>query len=1012
MNQKKKRPAARRALSGLLALMLVVSLVQQYPVSAQESEQQITEQQGENNDSGSEQEEGVIVTGEEVKSPEGQNTDEGFENSGEEKNGQAEETSDQSGEQTSNPQTTDGPETGVEVQPGEDTQGGTVQTEDGQPEMISDDAEGKAAARISFRAVRAELEDVEVTLEINGTQQTITYPAGLITDNLASLNSYLEGKETFQKAVLRKQEADGSITETEIFRIGTYEGAVYYSLSEQQDTGILLNGGESIVIVCASQYQVTYSTGENGTITGPELIWDGNGLEATVTANKYYHIKNITWSDGNGTNTVEVTDEDNMQVSISAESIKNDITVAAEFEKDNPYMITKGQIQQGGICLNQGQEGDDYYPEDVDQPIPAVEPGNTQTFMVYSQSWTGGDEWYLNLMRINGENINVPLNYDVGASSETVLSNGSVVTIKLVQKNVGLYWKDGDPHYGPLGAFWWWDKERCLYEVSVSDVQEDLVIDLNFKKGNQREMILTGLEGIASFGASSERYDWEIHWDPDLNGYHYYYDVQPNDGDTVYTAYYNNTSGALANAYNIYLYSVKPGYNPNTIDFEVFYDGIQMDQSEALASLRDGSGNSAWMLPISEMVAGQTTNFRHFENFTENASAAGYTYCFALNQNSAYNQVLRLKANPYQYHLVFDLADGTYDETDLDTDKYSVNQDGTVTEKNEDGQLQIYTLANGSVSVNMPLTEPEKEGSIFKGWQLYADGDPVDSTLYSANQSFVIDENTIQYSEGNEELDENHTFTFVAQWEDVASSTETAAYFIEYYREDPNGTVEVEGKKYTQYYATSDYGTVGSSVVALNDRNPGSEYSLNQTLSNMKIDNLPDENDPDYSEKNKLVFYYDLKTFSLTVAKDVQEDGDLTRKYDIQITLKDADGNLVNGTYGEVTFVNGRATVSLKDGESKNMTGIPTGYKYSVKETEELPAGYTITYKTGEGETSESEPADVILSSNTIVTVINTRTVTPDSGLSLGMAAAGTGAGLSGLIGVLILFLYRRRRHA
>ena len=1012
MNQKKKRPDARRALSGLLALMLVVSLVQQYPVSAQESEQQITEQQGENNDSGSEQEEGVIVTGEEVKSPEGQNTDEGFENSAEEKNGQAEETSDQSGEQTSNPQTTDGPETGVEVQPGEDTQGGTVQTEDGQPEMISDDTEGKAAARISFRAVRAELEDVEVTLEINGTQQTITYPAGLITDNLASLNSYLEGKETFQKAVLRKQEADGSITETEIFRIGTYEGAVYYSLSEQQDTGILLNGGESIVIVCASQYQVTYSTGENGTITGPELIWDGNGLEATVTANKYYHINNITWSDGNGTNTVEVTDEDNMQVSIPAESIKNDITVAAEFEKDDPYMITKGQIQQGGICLNQGQEGDDYYPEDVDQPIPAVEPGNTQTFMVYSQSWTGGDEWYLNLMRINGENINVPLNYDVGASSETVLSNGSVVTIKLVQKNVGLYWKDGDPCYGPLGAFWWWDKERCLYEVSVSDVQEDLVIDLNFKKGNQREMILTGLEGIASFGASSERYDWEIHLDPDLNGYHYYYDVQPNDGDTVYTAYYNNTSGALANAYNIYLYSVKPGYNPNTIDFEVFYDGIQMDQSEALASLRDGSGNSAWMLPISEMVAGQTTNFRHFENFTENASAAGYTYCFALNQNSAYNQVLRLKANPYQYHLVFDLADGTYDETDLDTDKYSVNQDGTVTEKDADGQLRIYTLANGSVSVNMPLTEPEKEGSIFKGWQLYADGDPVDSTLYSANQSFVIDENTIQYAEGDEELDENHTFTFVAQWEDVASSAETAAYLLEYYREDPNGTVEVAGKKYTQYYATSDYGTVGSSIVALNDRNPGSEYSLNETLSNIKINKLLDETEQGYSENNKIVFYYDLKTFSLTVTKDVQEDGDKTREYDIQITLKDADGNLVNGTYGEVTFVNGSATVGLKDGESKNMTGIPTGYKYSVKETEELPAGYTITYKTGEGEASSSEPADVTLSSDTTVMVINTRTVTPDSGLSLGMAVAGTGAGLAGLIGVLILFLYRRRRHA
>ena len=73
MNQKKKRPAARRVLSGLLALMLVVTLIQQYPVSAQENEQQITEQQGENTDPGSEQGKDLIVTGSEDDSPEEQN---------------------------------------------------------------------------------------------------------------------------------------------------------------------------------------------------------------------------------------------------------------------------------------------------------------------------------------------------------------------------------------------------------------------------------------------------------------------------------------------------------------------------------------------------------------------------------------------------------------------------------------------------------------------------------------------------------------------------------------------------------------------------------------------------------------------------------------------------------------------------------------------------------------------------------------------------------------------------
>ena len=230
MNQKKKRPAVRRVLSGLLALMLVVTLIQQYPVSAQENEQQVTEQQGDNTDSGSEQGKDVIVTGDEEDSSEGQNDGTGSKVQSGEESGSTpgDESAGQDEKQT------DGSSTATQ-----ENNEPEIQSDNDQTDTASSGTEGKAAARISFRAVRAELGDVEVTLEINGSQQEITYPAGLITDNLASLNSYLEGKETFQKAVLRKQEADGSITETEIFRIGTYEGAVYYSLSEQQDLSLI-----------------------------------------------------------------------------------------------------------------------------------------------------------------------------------------------------------------------------------------------------------------------------------------------------------------------------------------------------------------------------------------------------------------------------------------------------------------------------------------------------------------------------------------------------------------------------------------------------------------------------------------------------------------------------------------------------------------------------------------------------------------------------------------------------
>nr|WP_294493211.1 DUF5979 domain-containing protein [uncultured Mediterraneibacter sp.] len=949
MNQKKKF-VLHKALSILLALALFASLIQQYPVSAQEDTGQITEEQ-----------EGRPDSEEQEDKPDSEEQENSIETA---------------------------PQSTVE----------------------------KPQERISFQAVRNSLEGVEVTLEVDGQDRgTVNYPAGLVSDHVSSLAPYLDGKEAFQKSLLRRTEADGSVTETEVFRIGTYEGAVYYSLSEQQDTGILLNAGESIVLVCASQYEVTYNSGENGSVTGPELIWNGNGLEAVVTADKYYHIETVSWSDGSDTYPLEVTGEHSMQVSVPAESIHNDITVTAVFEKDAPYMITAGQIQQGGICLNQGQEGDDYYANGEDQPIPAVTPGEDQTFMVFSQSWTGigNSGYYLNLMRINGENVIVPFSYEVGASAETVLSNGSTVTVTLVQKNVGLYWKEGDPYYGIRGTFLGWNKLRCLYSVTVTDVQENMAIDLNFKEGNSREMIMTGLEGINSFGASSETIDWEIHWDPSLIGNHYYYDVQENDGDTVYRAYYNSGE-TLATAYNIYLYTVKPGYNPNTVNFEVLYDGVRMNSEDAIMPARDGSNEPAWMLTVDEMAAALDTNFRHFDAFLESAKAAGYTHCFALNQNNAYNQVLRLKANPYEYHLVFDPDGGTFDGTGLDSDKYTIHQDGTVTERNAGGELQVYTLADGSVSVNMPLVEPEKEGCVFKGWKLYKDNGPVDETLYSVNQSFVIDENTIAHAGGDDESDENHTFTFVAQWEDVAGSPDTAAYFIGYYVQDPNGTVEAGGKTYTQYYSTTEYGTVGSSIVALNDRHPGQAYTLNERLSHVKIDRLLDESAEGYADNNRILFYYDQAVYDLTIEKDARGDSDLTKEWTVEVTLKDAGGKTLTGgiAYGEVTFTNGTGSFTLKDGESITMTDIPSGYQYSVSE-KEVPDDYKkVQYQINNGEASTNAPADVVLTADTTVTVINDRDLKPsDTGIDLGNIGAFAGAGAAGVALLALSGLYLRKRY-
>ena len=72
----------------------------------------------------------------------------------------------------------------------------------------------------------------------------------------------------------------------------------------------------------------------------------------------------------------------------------------------------------------------------------------------------------------------------------------------------------------------------------------------------------------------------------------------------------------------------------------------------------------------------------------------------------------------------------------------------------------------------------------------------------------------------------------------------------------------------------------------------------------------------------------------LTVTKQVYS-GDKTREFRFTVTLSD---KIVNGTYGDMTFIDGVAEFTLKDGESKTAAGLLPGIRYTV--TEERADGY------------------------------------------------------------------------
>lgn len=122
---------------------------------------------------------------------------------------------------------------------------------------------------------------------------------------------------------------------------------------------------------------------------------------------------------------------------------------------------------------------------------------------------------------------------------------------------------------------------------------------------------------------------------------------------------------------------------------------------------------------------------------------------------------------------------------------------------------------------------------------------------------------------------------------------------------------------------------------------------------------------------NVKVYLYAEPLNTLTVKKTV-EDGFGDKAFDIRITLKSPSGAGYVGSVsytggGEartLSFVNGEATAKLKHGESVTIPDIPRGYTYTVEETEESRAGYSVRYQSG-GTVKESSEFSGTFSTST-----------------------------------------------
>ena len=118
---------------------------------------------------------------------------------------------------------------------------------------------------------------------------------------------------------------------------------------------------------------------------------------------------------------------------------------------------------------------------------------------------------------------------------------------------------------------------------------------------------------------------------------------------------------------------------------------------------------------------------------------------------------------------------------------------------------------------------------------------------------------------------------------------------------------------------------------------------------------------------------------SLTVKKTVVG-GDSQREFGFAVTLADGDGEPVSGTFGKgedaVTFTDGKATFTLKDGGEKTVAGLPVGAHYTV--TEDAAVGYTTTVNGADGSKAEgavTEDGATVAFTNTYGTAAEGRDV-------------------------------------
>lgn len=777
--------------------------------------------------------------------------------------------------------------------------------------------------------------------------------------------------------------------------IGKYNDTVYYSTDGV--IAIKLDDGQKLTMTYQEYYNIKVNEvipegGVAGTITTKAGTVKVNTAETirvnagetwkfTVkpgTANKVrYKIGNVTAADASSTSITRVSG-DEYEAYYKANFQKDD-TVTIVYDKEGVYRVTINRTASDGTeYLNEEHSKDaldfTFTEKDLDAEkaidIPAIH--TKRGYRLINMAING-----TTLAETTGNNREIPTEKGTGHGITMDANCGDTSYLVTVVMEDSF-----TTHYG--------DEKNCSYEYSIriklrkGNWQD---INLNLVPYATGQQVLTVKLYTGSGHRSGDGLDVAM-WNPDTKK------LDPiHDSDTVNMDSVGSGAETLhKRQVRIFFAKSKNGYYSPDGAFKAFANegstgGRVIAETGEVSQLSATTMGETGTLEIYDQIWQEAKNAAQAAGYTEYVAFAGEK---TLNTDwEMYVVSFTTTRIDYYVHYKSGLEDDLAVSNIPDNQELYYNRpmhsygDNPATVADEGRGIGV------SFTVGESNEVPTCSGYEFLGWKLQKKDGTLSSETYQNKDVFTVSEDNVEYADNtNLPFCSNNNrdgYQFVAQWKKIF----TRSVVVNHYLKVPDGKEVL--KKTTP--GTISFAENNETVTALATPEPAGTFSgyvfdKSDTRNNLEKAVTNDKS----TDTIELNLYY--KPTVLTVSKTVTGyNMEPNRSYEFTIKAvppSGTDASTATITAGQIfikkgtdkvknlTFTNNQATFTLAKDESVDISCLPTGWTYTVTETD--PGNnYKTSYKLNGSDATDGTAAEFITSKtgNDEVTFTNASTVTP-----------------------------------